>query len=645
MKRYSTYYRFFVLVVLSLQLLQPIQLYAQTKGVQLLGFTVKKRRTAATNDERLKDFSAGIQLHTIDSQLLQQYRLQNIAQLLAQQVPVFIKSYGINSTATLIFRGASAAQSQVFWNGVPINNASLGVADVSMLGVQQFDAIQVMYGGAAALLGSGNIGAALLLDQHWSLPDSSKKLVSNWSTEIGSFGQYKLALAEKWAKQHWLLDVKLMGQTAQNNFSYIDQQGQNAKMPNASLKSYAAMINFARDFNSHTKLRFSLWCQQYDREIPPALFESSSLKKQQDASIKLFLGIDKSIRNSQLLYSKSAFIFDAMRYDDAAVQLQSANHTHQLYQEMGWKVQLHQRQQLLIFVPINIAWTKPNQDSQVRFQNKIALATSYKWTNKSDRMDLSAAARVEHINEQTVTMYGANFAYRIGGLLTLRSNVQKTYRAPTLNEWYYQPGGNPLLKPEIGWSQDVGYMLNLPLSKKVLFKQDLALFNRVMNDWIIWLGGSIWTPHNIAQVHSRGVETINTLRMNFGKCKFHLGLNSSFVLATTQKTYNVLDASIGKQIPYTPRYNGQANIGAQIGSFYVNYNHTYTGFRFVTTDESQFLIPYQTGNLYMQYALPVHQIDLKFSLQCNNLWDEHYQIMNFRPMPLRHYSIGVHAIF
>ena len=631
-------------LVLLLHVLAPNTLSAQSKDLRLLGITILKKRVPQSNDERLKGFSAGIQLRSMDSALLQQYRLQNVAQLLAQQAPVFIKSYGVNSTATLSFRGSSAAQNQVFWNGVPINNAALGVADVSLLGVQQFDAIHILYGSSAALLGSGNVGAALLLENRWDLPDSALKQTTNWSSEIGSFGQYKMALAERWANRRCLVDAKLMGQTAQNNFTYLDQNGQNTSMTHAALKSYSGIINFARVLDAHTKLTFSTWYQHYNREIPPALFELASLKNQVDASLKLFLGLDKTISKTQLLYSKSAFMYDELQYNDAAIGLQTVNHTQQLYQELGWKLSLPHRQQCLLFIPINIAWTKPTQDTQFRFQNKVALAAAYAWANRAERLHLSASARVENINQHTVAMYGANIAYRLGGLLTLRANMQRTYRAPTLNEWYYQPGGNPLLKPEIGWSQDVGYVFNWPVRKQLIFKQEVSVFGRVMNDWILWLGGSIWTPHNIAQVLSRGIETYNTLSIQMGKCAWHLGAHSSFVLATTQKSYTALDGSIGKQIPYTPRYNGQASIGCTWGSFYANYNHTYTGYRFVTTDESQFLRPYQTGNLFLQYGLPWHQANLKISLQCNNVWNTSYQIMNARPMPLRHYALGLQVL-
>lgn len=644
MARYRHTYILLVGLVLLLHLLAPTSLYAQSKDFRLLGITVLKKRVPTTNDERLKDFSTGMQLRTIDSALLQQYRLQNLAQLLAQQAPVFIKSYGINSTATLSFRGSSAAQNQVFWNGVPINNAALGVADVSLLGVQQFDAIHILYGSSAALLGSGNVGAALLLENRWEMPDSAQTQTMNCSSEIGSFGQYKIALAEHWANRRCLFDAKLMGQTAQNNFTYIDQNGHNTHMTNAALKSYSGIINFARVLDARTKLTFSTWYQHYNRDIPPALFESVSMKTQVDASFKIFVGLDRTINKTQLLYTKSAFMFDEMRYDDAALGLQTMNHTQQLYQELGWKIRLPHRQQFLVFVPINIAWTKPNEDTQYRFQNKIALASAYAWTNRSERMNLSGSARIESINQHTVAMYGANIAYRLGNLLTLRANMQRTYRAPTLNEWYYQPGGNPSLKPEIGWSQDVGYVFNWPLRKHILFKQELSVFGRVMNDWIIWLGGSIWTPHNIAQVFSRGIETYNTLSVQQGKCTWHLGAHSSFVLATTQKSYSVLDGSIGKQIPYTPRYNGQASIGCAWGSFYANYNHAYTGYRFVTTDESQFLRPYHTGNLFLQYGLSLHQLRLKISVQCNNIWNTSYQIMNARPMPLRHYALGLQVL-
>jgi iron complex outermembrane receptor protein len=254
-------------------------------------------------------------------------------------------------------------------------------------------------------------------------------------------------------------------------------------------------------------------------------------------------------------------------------------------------------------------------------------------------------ARAEHINKQSIFLTGFNTSYQWTYFLKLRANVQRSYRAPTLNEWYYLPGGNINLKPEKGWSEDLGYEIKLPFARNLILSHDVSVFNRQINDWILWFGGSIWTPHNIAQVHSRGVETMNSLVWKRGVWQYQLGLNTSFVLATTTQSYVINDGSIGKQIPYSPRYNGQLNVGITYRSTHFNYNHTYTGYRFVTVDESQFLTPYQTGNIYLSHSIPWAQKQLKISIQVNNVWNYQYQVVNMRPMPTRNWSIGVGLSF
>jgi iron complex outermembrane receptor protein len=177
----------------------------------------------------------------------------------------------------------------------------------------------------------------------------------------------------------------------------------------------------------------------------------------------------------------------------------------------------------------------------------------------------------------------------------------------------------------------------------VVLTHDLSVFNRVIDDWIVWFGGSIWTPHNIATVHSRGVETENNLQYRMGKWKLHVGVNTSYVLATTTQSYLPADGSIGKQIPYTPRYNGQGNIGFTWKDLFFNYNHTYTGYRFYTTDESGYIMPYATGNIQLFYTLYIRSVPLQATAQVNNIWNEKYEVVNARPMPGTNWLLGLRA--
>jgi vitamin B12 transporter len=250
--------------------------------------------------------------------------------------------------------------------------------------------------------------------------------------------------------------------------------------------------------------------------------------------------------------------------------------------------------------------------------------------------------RNDSTKQKGVALPGADAAYQLTGWLALRANVQYTYRAPTLNELYFFPGGNAGLKPERGWNGDAGYTVKVKPGR-FTFYHDVSVFTRDIHDWILWIGGAVWTPHNIAEVHSRGVETENYATYTIGDWKLHLGVNTASVLATTVSSYIFNDGSVGRQIPYTPRYNGQANIGFSYKQLSVNYNQTYTGYRFTTSDESEYIPPYTTGNLQLMYKAAVHGHGLLFTGQCNNIWNGHYEVVAYRPMPGANWLLGVKA--
>lgn len=614
--------------------------YAQEKKLKEVKIKHRRAIKKLIPDDKLNNFAPGMKILAVDSQWMAQYALQNLSQLLSQQVPVFVKSYGINSLATLNFRGSSSAQSQVLWNGVPLNSASSGMTDVSMLSVNNFEQIHIAYGGSSALTGSGNVGAALLLNNDFSGTDTTRKWHTKLGSEVGSFGQFKLGFQQQYATKKMFVSLKLMRQQANNNFDYKAQNGQHTQLNNAQFNSNSVMLNFGYHLSTKTHLKFATWYQEYNREIPPALFEQSSSKQQKDKALRFLLDIETNIKNNKL-YTKSSFSREEMNYKDEAISLSTNNSIYQYFQEFGWKKQINVNHEFLLFLPITVAWTLPTNDSQTRYQRRVAVATAYRYKTFQEKLQLAMNARAEKINSQTIVLFGANAAYSFHPFFKLRGNIQSSYRAPTLNEWYYQPGGNINLKPERGWNVDAGYELKFPFNNKWSILHDASIFNRQIKDWILWFGGSIWTPHNIAEVHSRGLETNNNLVFQESDWRIYFGLNTSFVLATTTESYLPNDGSIGKQIPYSPRYNGQSNIGASFKKISINYNHTYTGYRFTTTDESQYLHPYQTGNFYVSYRQKIKKLDCSFNASCNNAWDERYQIVNLRPMPGRNWALGI----
>lgn len=590
-----------------------------------------KRKTRVSDDERLNIYSPGQKLKTIDSSTLVRYEFQSVAHLLAQQTSVFVKSYGINSLATLNFRGASAAQSQVYWNGVPLQNAALGIADVSLLPVSLMSKVNIVYGSSSALWGSGNVGGALLVENETAHFDSNSKFKHAVSAVAGSFSQYRLGLNSSLSTKKWFFSANLFGQTSENDFSYKGTTG-NKRMDNAKMQSGVGLLQGAYKINQQNTISLYAWYQQYHREIPPALFEPYSVKNQLDESLRL-LSEWKRKGDKTTLYTRVSFVSDRMQYEDPSIALLSENTSNQLYAEAGFGYILNYRHRFLLFIPVQSSWINRHARGDVHYQNKISIAGAWLMQYAGERLQISLNARAEQVDNNSYFLPGINASFKLTGWLAARANVQKSYRVPTLNELYYVPGGNDRLKPEQGWSQDAGYTIKAVTKSRFSFSHDLSLFNRLINDWIIWLGAAVWTPHNIAAVHSRGLETENNVEWKWGKTIIKANVTTAYILATTVDSYIPNDGSIDKQIPYSPRYNLSGNIGIEYNRLSFYFNHTYTGYRFITTDESQYLMPYSVSNVQLHYQ-NAFSFPVSFYFQVNNLFSVRYQVVNSRPMPL-----------
>jgi vitamin B12 transporter len=635
MRKHNHTLRIIWITMLLLCIVAPV--FAQNKNDTLNEIKIRAKHNPSS-DIKLNEFSPGQKIKTIDSATLQQYQLQNMANLLSQQVPVFVKSYGFNGLATLNFRGSSAAQSAVLWNGVPIQNAALGIADISTLPVFFMSKVNIVYGGSAALWGSGNVGGALMLESETPVFDSNRKHLS-FSGGFGSFGQSMGGLKFSMSHKRWFISANAFAQSAINNFAYTNLAGMQQNMANSHQQSEMAQVQAAYKIGDQHTLSLAAWYQQDYRQIPPALFETSSDKVQTDGSLRLLADWNKYSGNNTW-YAKSSLTRDEVLYTDTAILLRSDNIVYQYYQELGWKRQMNKYGELLLFAPIQISWMQQPVTNLLKQQDKAALAGAYDIKGFDGRLNIAINGRGEIINSNSIFLPGADASYSITDWLLVRANVQRTYRAPSLNELYYFPGGDSTLKPEQGWNEDAGYTAKIKTGN-FTFYHDLSVFTRDIHDWIIWLGGAIWTPHNIEEVHSRGVETENNITYTSGKWKFHIGVNTSYVLATTVSSYIQNDGSAGKQIPYAPRYNGQANIGLSYKRFSVNYNETYTGYRFTTSDESEYLTPYQTENVQLMYLTSLSNHTLQLTAQCNNIWNEQYEVVSFRPMPGINWLLGV----
>ncbi|NLA23963.1 MAG: Plug domain-containing protein [Bacteroidales bacterium] len=67
-------------------------------------------------------YETGLKVSRIDSLVYDENRQYSISELIAWKTPVFVKSYGRGSMATVSFRGTDPSHTKLTWNGLPLNS-------------------------------------------------------------------------------------------------------------------------------------------------------------------------------------------------------------------------------------------------------------------------------------------------------------------------------------------------------------------------------------------------------------------------------------------------------------------------------------------------------------------------------------------
>jgi len=594
---------------------------------------------------KLVNFSSGIKINFIDSISLKEHNHQNLSDLLIDESPIFIKTYGLGALATSSFRGSSANHTAVLWNGFNINSPMNGQMDLSLVPVSFANNIAIQYGGNGALWGSGAVAGAIHLTNKEQF-NSGTNVKLNFG--IGSFNTYNQQASVLWSKQHFITALKLFSTSAKNNFSYRNSflaDSPTIKQSNAELISKGALLENYLQLSSNQFINLFLWYQNTDRNIPPTMLQPSNSAKQVDASYRISSEW-KFLLEKQQVYLRAAYFDEALTYEDKTYNYLSLNAAKRLIAEAETKLNLNPQHLLQLGINNTFASAIANGYAQQVTQNRTALFLAYKYTSKAEKLNSSISLRQELIKNQNVPFtFSGGVSYKLLKTLMLQTNLSRVYRIPTFNDLYWNPGGNPNLLPEQGYSEELGLQFNKQLNKSrlpFLFSTEATIFNRNINNWIIWLPSiDYWSPQNLMQVWSRGLETNSKMLIKWKEIKITLSAFSNYVLASNQQAKFNNDASVNKQLIYVPMYSGHAKTNIEYKNIGFSYRHSYTGYRYTATDNTEYLLPFFLGAIYLSYSKQFKHTKMACFMQINNIWNQQYQVLLSRAMPQQNANLGI----
>ncbi len=615
--------------------------------VNLSGVTVYARRPLFYEEDK--------KVIVCDSALVLPAGLESLGELLQRMAPLSLMQYGgAGSLATLPLRGSSSSQTQVNWNGFPINALTSGIADLSQLSSGMFEEILLIPGASGSLYGSGTSGGAVNLDNR---PVWKKRISAAAAFDAGSFGTRGGNFILTGGTEKFQSKSGFFLQNADNDFTYRDdyKPGRPEETALHNLFRYAGFIQtFSAMLPRGYSLQAGFWVQKKKKQIPAVMGSyKPGLQVQRDSSMRMYLILGKRWVRSSLSF-RNAWFRDNMWFTDKS-SAEAPDYTiDSRFRTSHFMSDLYYRHKA------GRHWTL---DGGVAVSLATAAVTAYNGTVRDYSIDLYAGSKYQKgrwtgsltlrqdFNPYTSPLPQADAGMRyalLPGRTFLRFNLSTKYRLPTLNDKYWTPGGNPDLRPEHGWGATAGIDLNTKDTKTGpwSFRWQTDLFFNLLNDQIRWIPGEgYWHPENVDRVRTWGAENILQSAWKRKNLTLTCRLNYNFTKSTVLKN----DGSATKpyQSSYIPVHTASGTLRADYRFLYAGIYEDFTGARYTAPGEDPLyrMDPFALTSVVAggKKNMASWDVDLRFIVK--NLFNARFQVVRSYPMPGRAYLLKARITF
>ncbi len=604
----------------------------------------------------------------------------SLDEVLEQEVGVQTRSSGgEGSLSTVILRGAASEQVIIYLDGVPLNDASGGAVDLSLIPLDNIERIDVYRGSTPLELGNPSIGGAVNIITRGSAGASDADS-NRMSATLASFQTYKLNASSKISskKNDFLLTGSYL--KSQNNFPYVNDNGTQLnpdddrveKRNNDAVKHLTALVNWKHRFNSETSSELRVDLSDRYKEIP-SISNSPEVQTNLDTRLYNLLAQINVLQFGHKDINANIKLFATHKkevFDDSLAQLGFINqHSTALTRKAGTQVYAE-------IVRPKSHWKLLAGASRETYDIDNSLALVQSDINRRQQGELSAenvsyfyerrfisnlVLRYQQVDDRVATKtdefgkvvpgFTKNYRllspqlglkYRFSRQTFASANIGQYHRAPSFLELFGGNGlllGNADLLQETSINTDAGFTYKWFKPWHWLHNAELytgAFYNRV-KDLIVYIynGQGVGVPKNISDAVIKGVEL--TLKVAPSK-RHNISANVSLIDSINESTIGSFN---GKQLPgyyrrslslryaYSLRhwvFSAEADIKR---SMYYDRSNLLAG------DDVNLL------NLGVRYLYKQSTLDFRF----NNMLDENIRYFRNRPTPGRNLSLTYSSTF
>ncbi len=602
----SVFYILFPLLLLSLSG------YGQLDSINYL-------EEVFLTDDKLKDFSTGQSVITINDSVSKLSR-PSLGAVLQFNSPIYFKENGLGMVSSPSFRGTTASQTAVLWNGININSQFNGQVDFNTINTAGIDQIAVRGGGGSVIYGTGAIGGTVHLNNRLSFNNGFEHELF---IQYGSYNTVDARYNLETSGEIWSLSISGARNSSDNDYSYPNGR----ENLNGGFYNNAFDIGVAYKFRPRNYLRF--FSSFIDGERHFSLIRpSESRTKYRDFNSRNLFEWESRISDFKST-SKLAFLDENYRYYENINSERFSFGESETFIARNDLEYFGFRNLQLTSVLTNTYTDGEGSGIEGNSRNIFSAAILMKH-ELTEKVTYEAGFRKEFTeNYESPVLFSTGAKYDFFSFYTLRLNASRNFRIPTYNDLYWNPGGNPLLKPETSLQGEIGN--NFKLKN---FSLGLTTFYIDIDDMIRWLpgDGGVWRPQNEDEVHTYGLETLSEWRKQAGPGILGVTAIYSYTASKNQKT--------GKQLIYVPYHKATAGLSYTYRRWNFDYQFLYNGEVYTRSDNNSKynLNAFTISNFSGAYAFGKDK-NYRMGARVRNLFDEAYRNVEDRWMPGTNFNI------
>lgn len=538
---------------------------------------------------------------------------------------IYIKSYGgAAGVSTLSLDGAPSSHTSITFGEFDITNAQNGLLDISQLPMPLINKISY-----SPLLNTNNPESGSSEGSIEIHPDLSK---TGFTISTGSFEHYSLSGTADFHYQRLKGHVIIGKRHDGGNYPVINpvsnsiNKRQNNKFSQQFIASSLLITTSRQSF-----LRFLALSTQQERGIAGLVWSPTPDAKRND--LLQMIG-SKFGWTNRLGYGYSQFLFRQSKDHYANPQNYiDTRHTLQTYQLLIKQFgQLSDNLDLLVYLEskydyINSSSTdihdkisyKAVVSLTYRLFDHLSILPGYMYNHSPDnysKSDYDLRCQL-HLMENKTNFY---------------INVGNFYRFPNFNDLYWQPGGNPNLKPEN--TQKIAIGTDITLLKNITFSA--LAFSKESRNLILWTPlQSYWQPKNIRKSVRKGYKFI----INWNSRRFPVSGNFHY-------SYNISeDRTPGdyykKPLRYAPKHSSSFSLTWHPSQFLFHFQLNHVGKRIAmySWPEDIALKAYNDISFSSSYTWDKRFGALIFTAAVTNLMDTAYATLLGYPEPGRSFRL------